>query len=81
MLNPIIPRIRRSVWLSAFLDAVNVAALALMAAVTLELAVGILTSGPAWLIAIAAAVLALRLRVNAAWLVLGGAVLGWLLAR
>jgi chromate transporter len=81
MLNPIIPRMRRSVWLSAFLDAVNVAALALMAAVTLELAVGILTSWPAWLIAIPAAVLALRFRVNAAWLVLGGAVLGWLLAR
>jgi chromate transporter len=81
MLNPIIPRMRRSAWLSAFLDAVNVAALALMVAVTLELAVGVLTSWPAWLIAIAAAVLALRFRVNAAWLVLGGAVLGWLLAR
>jgi chromate transporter len=72
---------RRSAWLSAFLDAVNVAALALMVAVTLELAVGVLTSWPAWLIAIAAAVLALRVRVNAAWLVLGGAAFGWLLAR
>ena len=80
MLNPLIPKLRRSVWLSAFLDAVNVAAVALMVAVTAELGYTTLVSWPAWVIAIVAAVLALRFRVNAAWLVLGGAVLGWLLA-
>ena len=30
MLNPIIPRLRQSAWASAFLDAVNVSAVALM---------------------------------------------------
>jgi len=79
ILNPLIPRLRESVWLSAFLDAVNVAAVALMVAVTIELGVGTLVSWPAWVIAALAAVLALAYRVNAAWLVAGGAVLGWVL--
>lgn len=80
ILNPLIPRMRDSVWLSAFLDAVNVAAVALMIAVTITLAVGTLVSWPAWAIAAAAGVAALVFRVNAAWLVLGGAIVGWLLA-
>jgi len=79
ILNPLIPRLRESVWLSAFLDSVNVAAVALMVAVTIELAIGTLVSWPAWVIAGLAAVLTLAFRVNAAWLVAGGAVLGWLL--
>jgi len=80
ILNPLIPRLRESAWLSAFLDAVNVAAVALMIAVTVNLSRATLISWPAWGIALAAAVLALRFKVNAAWLVLGGAVTGWLLS-
>ena len=80
-LNPVIPRLRESAWTAAFLDAVNVAAVALMAAVTIELGGTTLTSWPAWTIAIVAAIAALGFRVNAAWLVLGGAITGWLLAR
>ncbi|MEX2399606.1 MAG: chromate efflux transporter [Rhodothermales bacterium] len=80
ILNPLIPRMRDSAWVAAFLDAVNVAAVALMVAVTVQLGVGTLVSWPAWVIAALAAVLALRFNVNAAWLVLGGAVLGWLLS-
>ena len=79
ILSPLIPRLRESVWLSAFLDAVNVAAVALMVAVTIELGIGTLVSWPAWVIAALAALLALAYRVNAAWLVAGGAVVGWLL--
>lgn len=79
ILNPIIPKLRDSVWLSAFLDAVNVAAVALMVAVTIELGATTLVSWPAWVIALCAAVLAIRMKLNAAWLVLGGAVLGRLL--
>lgn len=80
LVNPLIPRLRDSVWLSAFLDSVNVAAVALMAAVTIELGLGTLVSWPAWVIAALAAVLTLRFEVNAAWLVAGGAVVGWLLS-
>ena len=79
ILNPLIPRLRESAWLSAFLDAVNVAAVALMVTVTINLGRTTLISWPAWGIALAAAVLALRFKVNAAWLVLSGAVAGWLL--
>ena len=80
LLNPLIPRMRRSVWLAALLDSVNVAAVALMVAVTVELGGSTLTVWPAWLIAITAVLLVVRFRVNAAWLVVGGAVVGWMLA-
>lgn len=80
LLNPLVRGLRTSPWASAFLDAVNMSAVALMAAVTVELAGGALTSWPAWLIASVSAALVVVLRVNSAWLVLGGAVLGWLLS-
>jgi chromate transporter len=79
-LNPLVPKLRRSAWMAAFLNAVNVAAVGLMAAVTVKLGAAALTSWPAWLIAGLAAAAALRFRVNAAWLVLAGALLGRLLA-
>lgn len=80
ILNPIIPRLRESAWASAFLDAVNVAAVGLMLAVTIELSLVALTSWQAIAIAAVAAVLLIRFRLNAAWLVVGGAVVGWLLS-
>ncbi len=70
---------RESAWTAAFLDAVNASAVGLMAAVVLSLGYTTLTSWQAWLIALAAAVLLLRWRVSAPWLVLGGAIIGWLL--
>lgn len=76
LLNPLIPKLRRSVWTAAFLDAINVSALALMVAVTIELGVGVLTSWPAWVIALGAVLLVVRFRTNAVWLVLAGAVVG-----
>ncbi|MFH7026458.1 MAG: chromate efflux transporter [Heteroscytonema crispum UTEX LB 1556] len=82
-LNPLIPRLRSSKWTSAFLDAVNVSAVALMVVVTLQLATATfrLPQAPfvdflALAIAIISAVLAIRFRINAAWLVLGGALIG-----
>lgn len=80
LLNPILPRLRRSPWSAAFLDAVNVSAVALMVAVVVNLGRTTLVSWPAWVIAVLAGVVAIRWRVNTAWLVLGGAALGWLLA-
>lgn len=79
ILNPLIPRLRGSAWLSAFLDAVNVAAVALMAVVLVRLASEVLVDRATWLIALAAAGLVLRYRVNAVWLVLGGALVGYLM--
>ncbi len=80
ILNPLIPRLRRSQWTSAFLDAVNVSAVALMVAVLIRLAQVTLTSWPSWVIFLAAAVASFRWKINAAWLVLGGALAGCLLS-
>lgn len=76
ILNRIIPKLRESVWLSAFLDAVNAAAVALMAVVTLELSIDVLTTWQTIAIALVAAVLAFHFKVGAAWLVVFGAVAG-----
>ena len=79
VLNPVIPRLRRSPWTAAFLDAVNVSAVALMLVVVLQLGAGALVDGSAWMIFIASAAAALLLRVNAAYVVLGGALAGYFL--
>ena len=76
LLNPLIPRLRSSAWLSAFLDAVNAAAVALMLAVTVQLGASTLVSWPAVLIAALAAVAVLRFKLSVVWVVLGGAALG-----
>lgn len=75
---PYVGRLRQTPWLAAFLDSVTVAALALMAAVTIELARSTLTGVVPWAIALVAAAATFRWSVNPAWLVLGGAVVGWL---
>ena len=79
ILNPIVPRLRRSAWMAAFLDAVNASAVGLMAAVLLRLTVDVvaLTGWPAAVIALLAAAAVLRWRVSSAWVVIGGALLGW----
>src|SRR5262245_50886985 len=74
--GPLVPRIRRSRLAGAVLDGVNVASLALMAAVALELGrTAIVDVAAAALAAIGGAAL-IRHRINSAWLVLGGAVAG-----
>jgi chromate transporter len=65
--------------MSAFLDAVNVSAVGLMAAVVISLAGQIMTDWRGVAIAGVAAIAGMRFRLNNAWLIAGGAVLGWLL--
>jgi chromate transporter len=69
-------RIRQSKLASAFLDGVNAAAVALMATVALTLGRATLLDGWTWALALASVALLLRFRVNATWLILGGAGLG-----
>lgn len=76
VINPWVPKLRRSPWASGFLDGVNAASLGLMAVVTWKLGEAALVD---WLtigLAIASAVLLFRFKVNSAWLVLGGSVAG-----
>ena len=63
--------------MASFLDAVNVTAVALMAAVMIQLGVLTLTSPAAWVIALASALAVLKWKVAAPWLVLGGGILGY----
>ena len=80
LLAPVLFRLRQSVWIAAFLDSVNVCAVALMTGVTFRLAADALRDWPAWLIAGVAFVILLRWQVNSAWIVLGGGILGLLFA-
>jgi chromate transporter len=74
--GPLVPRLRGWPWTAPLLDGVNAAALGLMAAVTWELARAAVVDGLTALLALVAAVLLIRWRVNSTWLVLGGAAAG-----
>ena len=74
--RPLVARIRRLARTAAFLDGVNVATLALMAVVTVQLARAVLVDVPTVLIAVVGAVVLIRFKVNTTWLVVGGALLG-----
>jgi chromate transporter len=75
--GPVVPRLRASPVAGHFLDGVNVASLALMAVVTVQLGRAALVDIPTLVLAIVAAVLLVRFKPNATWLVLGGACAGW----
>jgi chromate transporter len=74
--HPLIPKVRASPWTSALLDGVNVAAVGLMAGVTVELARAAIVDPLTAALALAAAVLLIRFRINSVWLIAGGAALG-----
>jgi chromate transporter len=74
--GPFVPRLRHSKTAGAVLDGVNVASLALMAAVTINLTSAAIVDVPTGVLALVAALLLLRFRINSAWLVLGGALAG-----
>jgi chromate transporter len=76
--NPLIPRIRSSVWAGSLLDGVNASALGLMAAVTFQLAAASLQDVFTALIAIGSLILLLRYKINSTWLILGGAIAGFI---
>jgi chromate transporter len=76
--GPLVPRIRRSPLAGAALDGVNVASLGLLIVVTWTLGRSAIVNGVSLVLAIASAVLLFRYRVNAAWLVAGGAIAGLL---
>jgi chromate transporter len=80
VVNPWVPKLRQSRWLSSFLNGVNAASLGLMAAVTWQLGLAALIDWLTVIVAIVSAIAVFRFRVNSAWLVLAGAIVG-LVAR
>jgi chromate transporter len=77
--GPLIPRLRRSHIAGAFLDGVNAASLALMAVVTWLLGQNAVVDVATVVLVIASGLLLLRFRLNSVWLVIGGALTGYLL--
>lgn len=74
--GPLIPRMRRSPTAGAFLDGVNAASLALMIVVTWQLAQSAIVDIQTIVLAIASGVALIHFKINSAWLVLIGAVIG-----
>jgi chromate transporter len=74
--NPLIPRMRKSAWVSGLLDGVNAASLGLMAAVTWQLGRASLTDFLTILVALVSIALLIWFKVNSTWLIIGGGVVG-----
>jgi len=81
LLAPVLFRLRKSPWMAAFLDSVNVCAVALMAGVTFKLAVDALRGWPTWVIAAIALAALLRWKINPAWVVFAAGIAGFITIR
>ncbi len=79
LVYPILNRLRNSPWTSAFLDGVIVASLGLMAGVTGQLGVAALIDYFTVILALIAAVVLFRFKINPTWLILLGALAGVLI--
>jgi len=80
MLNPLVRRMRNSTLFSAFLEAVNVASIAIIAAICFEMGKISITDWRTILIALTSAIFTFSFRqINSAFIVLGGSLLGYLL--
>jgi chromate transporter len=79
--GPLLPRLRRSPIAGAFLDGVNAASLALMIAVTWDLGREAIIDLTTVTLAILSAVGLIRFRLNWAWLVLAGGLVGAMLVN
>ena len=80
LLNPLIPKMRKSKFLSYFLDSVNVAAVAIMLSVLFVMAKDTVIDWRAIVIVIVSLFLHFKVKkANAMWIVLIGSILGFLL--
>jgi chromate transporter len=76
LIHPVAARLRHSPWTAPLLDGVNVAALALMAGVLFQLGQNALVDVFTAAIVLVSFGILLRFKINSAWLILTGAVLG-----
>lgn len=79
-LNPLVPKMRQSKFLSYFLDSVNIAAVAIMVGVLVEMGTQTLTEWQATVITTLSFVVTFGFKkINVMWTVIGSSMLGWLL--
>jgi chromate transporter len=76
LLSRFIPLVRKKWWSAAFLDGINVAALGLMVGITWTLGRSGITDPFTIGLTVLAIILVFRFKVNSAWLVIGGGLLG-----
>ena len=79
ILHSVIPEFRKFTWTSAFLDAITISSIALMAFVVLTLSQSILINWKFWLITCSICAVGIRWKVNPGFLIVGGAICGWIL--
>jgi chromate transporter len=79
ILNPFIPKMRKSILLRYFLDSVNVAAVAVMLTVLIVMARETLIEWQSIAIALIALFLTFKTKISTIWTIIIGAVLGFLL--
>ncbi|BAT51957.1 chromate transport protein [Nostoc sp. NIES-3756] len=77
VVNPWVTKLRQSPWASGFLDGVNAASLGLMAGVIYTLGRAALVDWLTILLAIVSAIAVFRFKINSAWLVLAGGIIGF----
>ncbi len=78
VVRPWVTKLRRSRLLSGFLDGVNVASLGLMAVVTWQLGRTAIVDWLSTSVAIASCIAVFRYKINSAWLVIAGGLIGML---
>ena len=79
ILNPMVPKLRKHQAISAFLDAVNIAAVAVIVAVCFEMGKDSITDWKTTVIAVLSIITVFAFKkINSAYIVLGGAILGYL---
>ncbi|MBD99115.1 MAG: chromate transporter [Verrucomicrobia bacterium] len=80
ILNPIVPKLRKSNTISAFLNSVNIAAVAVIIAVCIEMGKDSITDWRTAFISVLSLITVFWLKkLNSAFIVMGGALLGYLL--
>jgi len=80
LFNPYIPKLRKSKIMSAFLDTVNIVSVAIILAVCLEMGRASITDWRTTLIAVAGFAVTMKFKkLNSAFVVIGGAISGYLL--
>ncbi len=81
LLNPLVKKMRNSKPFSVFLDAVNVSSVAIIISICIQMATDTITDWRTILIALVSIVIAFNYRkINSAFIVIGGAFLGYLLS-
>lgn len=78
VLNPIMDRLRKSSWIAGMLDGINVASLVLMVAVTIKLGMSSIMNLTTLLIFVASFFVITKLKVNSAWVIIAGGLIGWI---